>query len=315
MIMLGYNNITIISRKTTLPGEFISCRHYTDINSAFNDQNYDAAFICTPTALHVQELINVLRHKVKLVYLEKPVSNTLQKIGQVKELAATYDNRIVVGYDLRFDPGMQQVKQLLQEDSIGKVISVSVFVGQSLPQWRPYEDHRQGMSASKEKGGGVLLDLIHEVDYLYALFGDVEDVCCHLSNSGVLEIETEESADVLLKFINGISTTVHLDYLQQQLKRFAIITGTKGTITWNLAERYVHSINRNAEETEFNYKDFDRNDRFKKIVRTFLEGKNDERFASLDDGIKSLEIVVAAKHATKNNSLVKIADVRNNHAE
>jgi len=82
-----------------------------------------------------------------------------------------------------------------------------------------------------------------------------------------------------------------------------------------ISTNYLSAINRNAEETEFNYKDFDRNDRFKKIVRTFLEGKNDERFASLDDGIKSLEIVVAAKHATKNNSLVKIADVRNNHAE
>jgi predicted dehydrogenase len=98
---------------------------------------------------------------------------------------------------------MQKTKELLQSNAIGKIISVNAFVGQYLPQWRSYEDHRKGMSAKKETGGGVLLDLVHEFEYLYRLFGEVDSVTCYTTNTGALEIETEENADVLFKFKSG----------------------------------------------------------------------------------------------------------------
>jgi len=308
IIGLGYTNIAVVSSKKVLPAAFAGCKLYHEIDEALNAAAFDAAFICTPTALHTGQLIKILRHKIRLIYLEKPVSDSLHQIKEARNLASLYKSKIITGFDLHFDPGMIKLKEMLQQKIIGRIISVNAFVGQYLPLWRPYEDHRKGMSAKKETGGGVMLDLIHEFDYLYRLFGNVETVACNIINSGELEIETEECAGVLLRFENGISGLVHLDYWQQQLKRFAIITGTEGTITWNLAEKSVELITK-KETTVFSYNNFDRNNRFVHAVKSFLEEKDGALFSSFEDGVKSLEIVLAAKLAAEKNCLVKPADL------
>lgn len=296
IISLGYKNISVVSRKEQLPEAFTQLQHFKTLEEALAYSNYDTAIICTPTTQHANDMVSLLQHKTKLIYIEKPVSDSLHKLELINQLASSYKNKIIVGYDLHFDPGMEKAKELLQSNSIGKIVSVNAFVGQYLPQWRPYEDHRKGMSAKKETGGGVLLDLVHEFDYLYRLFGEVDSVVCHTSNTGVLEIETEESADVLLQFKSGITGTVHLDYWQQQLIRYAIITGTEGTITWNLAEKKVQLVTKNGAE-EFSFSNAERNDRFITAMKNFLEEKEDSRFSTLHDGIKSLEIALAAKRS------------------
>lgn len=305
ILALGYTDIAVVSSKKKLPELFDGCKLFKAIDEALNDSVYDAAFICTPTSLHTDQLIKILQHKIRLIYLEKPVSDSLKEIDEVRRLASLYQNKIITGYDLHFDPGMIKVKELLQKKLIGTTISVNAFVGQHLSQWRPYEDHRKGMSAKKETGGGVILDLIHEFDYLYRLFGNVETIACNMISSGELEIETEEAADVLLRFENGISGSIHLDYWQQHLKRFAIITGTAGTITWNLAEKFLELVTKTGK-TIVEYKEFQRNERFVLAVQSFLEEKNNSLFSSFEDGVKSLEIVLAAKQSAEEKRIVKL---------
>jgi predicted dehydrogenase len=296
LLSLGYKNIFIVSQREQLPQAFSTCLHFRNPEDALQHQTYDAAIICTATTEHASQLIQLLKHKINLIYVEKPISNSLEHIETIKQLANSYKNKIIVGFDLHFDPGMKKTKALLQSNAIGKIISVNAFVGQYLPQWRPYEDHRKGMSARKETGGGVLLDLIHEFEYLYRLFGEVDSVTCFTTNTGNLEIETEESADVLVKFKSGVTGTVHLDYWQQQLIRYAIITGTEGTITWNPAEKFVQYTNKKGTE-KFSFTNAERNDRFLNAMKNFLEDKDDDRFSTLQDGIKSLEMVLTAKRS------------------
>jgi predicted dehydrogenase len=296
LLSLGYKNISIVSRREQLTQTFSTCMHFRNLEDALQHQTYDAAIICTPTTQHAIQLIQLLKHKIKLIYVEKPISNSLEHTEIIKQLAGLYTNKLVVGFDLHFDPGMQKTKELLQSNAIGKIISVNAFVGQYLPQWRPYEDHREGMSAKKETGGGVLLDLIHDFEYLYRLFGEADSVTCFTTNTGIFEIETEESADVLLKFKSGVTGTLHLDYWQQQLIRYAIITGTEGTITWNPAEKFVQFTSKHGTE-KFSFANTERNDRFLTAMKNFLEAKDDDRFSTLQDGIKSLEMVLAAKRS------------------
>jgi predicted dehydrogenase len=162
------------------------------------------------------------------------------------------------------------------------------------------------MSAKKETGGGVMLDLIHEVDYLYWLLGDVESVACSYINTGELEIETEEAAEILLKFSGGTMATIHLDYWQPQLRRFCIFTGTKGTVNWDMAEQKVTVTNTQTQE-EFSYKAFSRNDKFISIVKTFLECPGDERLTNVHEAMQSLKIILAAKQAAENNCVVSLS--------
>jgi len=311
LLSLGYNNISVVTR-SHLPEELLHLTTYKTIAGALQNSIFDVAFICTPTALHIENLQLLLEKQIKNIYIEKPLSHTVENIKQVLDLASGYDNNIVVGYDLHFDPGVQKVYELLQAGTIGRVLSVNAFVGQYLPLWRPYEDHRTGMSAKKSTGGGVLLDIVHEFDYLYWLNGATETVAGLNTNSGTLEIETEEVAEVILKYANGSIGSVHLDYMQPSLVRYCIITGAKGSITCNMADKKVTWAMHNGDKGEFNYETFERNDRFKEIVKNFLENKGDYRLTSLQNALESLYIVEAAKYSSANNCMVNLQNFKTN---
>ena len=252
-----------------------------------------------------------MKYKVQNIYLEKPAAHDKGSLQYLKSLINKTQNRIVVGYDLHFDPGMQKIKELITSETTGKPVSINATVGQYLPDWRPQEDYTKGMSASISKGGGVMLDLIHEFDYLYWLMGTAKSIAGHYVHSGALNIQTEDVAEVLLKFENGIIGTIHLDYLQPQLVRNCTITCTSGTIFWDMGLSEVKWINRQKETNEFSYTGFERNERFKQIMQAFLEDKNDDRLTNLEQGLESLKMVLAAKHSSENNVFVNLKTFNN----
>ena len=177
---------------------------------------------------------------------------------------------------------------------------------QYLPDRRHNEDHKKGMSASIMKGGGVMLDLIHELDYLYNLFGRVHYITAQKINSGCLEIETEELAEILLKFKNGTLATVHLDYLQPALLRNCRLTGTQGSIVWNMAKTEVKWITLDKKEFIYTYNSFSRNERFKEILKTFLMDHNDDRLCSFEQATESLKMIIAAKKAAEERKYIDL---------
>jgi predicted dehydrogenase len=310
LLSLQYTRVSVVTGKP-LPTEFEALSAYTTIEEAFASERFNTAFICTPTAQHFTSLFMLLQHQVENIYVEKPLSNNMGQVAEVLKMAASYPNNIKVGYDLHFDPGIQQMRSLLQQNTIGKILAANAFVGQYLPHWRPYEDHRKGMSAKQETGGGVLLDIVHEFDYLRWLAGNVEAVACWHTNSGTLEIETEEVAEVLLKFGSGAIGTVHLDYWQPTLVRYCTFTGTKGSITANLAKSHVSWALHDGTTGEYNYSGFERNDRFKEIVRAFLENNTDDRLTTLNESLQSLLVVEAAKLSSATGNTVALCSIKN----
>lgn len=306
ILALGYNDLSVVSRSGTMPGEFAALPVFISVEDALSSSHYDAAIVCTPTSLHLASVKTLLQAKIPNIYIEKPVSHSLDGIEDLLALSRIYKNNIVVGFDLHFDPGIQKVKQLLATNAIGNVVSVNAQVGQYLPDWRPHEDYKKGMSARTETGGGVMLDLVHEFDYLIWLIGPVKTVACHYLNTGALQIETEDVCDVLLRFKSGATGTIHLDYLQQKLIRNCLITGSEGSIIWNLAESKVSWVNNKKRDEEYTYKGFERNKRFIEIMKSFLENKSDYRLTNLVQGFESLRVVMAAKYSSENNVFVEI---------
>ncbi len=307
LLSLGYDQLSVVSRSGVLQNEFSNLPVYTSISGALASNSFDVAIICSPTSNHSDDLRKLLDAKINKIYLEKPVSHSLEHMDELKELATTNGANITVGFDLHFDPGMQRVKHLITENTIGKVVSVNAVVGQYLPDWRPQQDYRIGMSAKKESGGGVMLDLIHEFDYLLWLMGSVDKISCQYSYTGALEIATEDVCDVLLRFKSRATGTIHLDYLQQKLVRNCMITGTEGSICWNLADRLVTWIDFSKNENQFSYENFDRNDRFIQIMKSFLQNESDERLTNFEQGIESLKLVIAAKYSSEHDVFVSPA--------
>ena len=98
---------------------------------------------------------------------------------------------LAIGYNLRFLSSLQKFKSILDDKIIGDVWSVRSEVGQFLPSWRPNSDYRKGVSAQYALGGGVLLELSHDIDYLRWIFGEVAWVQAVLAQQSDLEIDVE----------------------------------------------------------------------------------------------------------------------------
>ena len=196
------------------------------------------AVIATPPSLHVPLALDAARHGCHLL-IEKPLSDRLDGLDELAaELAA---RRLValIGCNFRFHPALRKIKTLLDEDAVGRIVSARAEFGQHLPDWHPGEDYRHGYSATTRLGGGVILDAIHELDYLDWLLGPVEEVACMTATPGTLDIDTEGVAVMLLRFASGTLGEAHLDYVQRTYTRRCELVGEQGTIRWDDTEGCV----------------------------------------------------------------------------
>jgi predicted dehydrogenase len=192
----------------------------------------DVIVIASPTALHISLALAAAERGAHL-FVEKPLASAWDGVERLIGLARQKELVSLVACNMRFHPGLVTVKRLLAEKAVGRIISARVEVGQYLPDWHPWEDYRQSYSARTDLGGGVILDAIHEIDYIRWLVGEVTGVFCLAGKLSGLEIDTEDSAALLLRFENGAIGEVHLDYVQRVYSRTCQIIGEEGTIHWD----------------------------------------------------------------------------------
>jgi predicted dehydrogenase len=89
-------------------------------------------------------------------------------------------------------------------------------------------------TAKRETGGGIILDASHELDYIRWLLGEVREVFCFAGKLSSLEVETEDTAEIVLRFENGAMAGVHLDFVQRAYSRRLIRSGYNFPLSSNL---------------------------------------------------------------------------------
>ena len=129
---------------------------------------------------------------------------------------------------------------MFKRKKIGQILHISVESGSYLPDWRPKQDYLKSVSARKELGGGVLLELSHELDYIRWLFGPIGSLTAVLHNSDTLGIEVEDGADIILKNTKGLPISVHLDFNSRSSRRRCIARCSEGDITWDAIQKKVN---------------------------------------------------------------------------
>ena len=216
------------------------------------------AIIASPASHHIDHAVPLLQ-KLVPVLIEKPLSNLLTKIQAYKTFLLSKMDIIDIAYNLRYLPSAVLIKQALQEQLIGKIYSVSIDVGQYLADWRPNIDYRKSVSAQSRLGGGALLELSHDLDYLVWLFGEVENVFCNAENTGAFDIDVEDNVSAILKMKNGILVNLHMDFLQRIPCRTCKMVGELGTLVWDVLNNEI--IIDKAEEKRILYAsaEYDRN--------------------------------------------------------
>lgn len=159
----------------------------------------DAVIVSNPTALHLDVAIPAASAGCHLL-IEKPVSHNLERLDELEAAVARGGGQVLVGYQFRFHPGLQEVKGLLEKSGIGRPVSACAQWGEYLPGWHPWEDYRQSYSARADLGGGVVLTVSHPFDYLRWLLGEVREVAAAVANLGGLVADVEDTAEAILGF-------------------------------------------------------------------------------------------------------------------
>lgn len=199
---------------------------YSDYEAVPND--YDAVFITNPTQLHLETLAR-FHSKGRHFFIEKPLC-TVAQLKNVKHDFFRKDSVYYVACPLRYTGVIQHIKRNIPVESVRSVRSIS---SSYLPDWRPGTDYRKTYSASRELGGGVSIDLIHEWDYLYYLFGAPSHVCNVIGKVSDLEIDSDDIALYIAKYPH-MTVELHLDYFGRVPIRKIELFTDKDTVVCDL---------------------------------------------------------------------------------
>jgi predicted dehydrogenase len=298
---------TKIKKIKKLENEY-DIKTYSNLTEAL-DQNPDAVLVTNPTSLHIQSALAAANHGCH-IFIEKPISDTLDRIDELMDIVHKKNLVVLIGCNMRFHPCLQFIKKLLKEERIGKVISARVQMGQYLPDWHPWEDYRKMYSAHRSLGGGIILDAIHELDYISWLLGDVTQVFSFSDKLSNLDIDTEDVAEILLRFKSGAIAEVHLDYIQRYPTRSCEIIGEEGTIILDIKDGNVkvYTSEKKRWEVFEQPKDYNMNQTYIDEMSHFInciKGK-EEPLINIMEGLKVLKIALGAKESAKIGKIIKI---------
>jgi predicted dehydrogenase len=226
--------------------------------------------------------------------IEKPLAVNAIEGRRVADAARRLDRRAFIACVMRFSPSLALVRAHLPE--LGKIHAVRAECRSYLPDWRPGRDHRAGYAADAAQGG-VLRDLIHEVDYSGWLFGFPKSATGFCANLGRLGIASEETAEISWRLPDGGGLTIGLDYLTRVPRRGLTADGEYGTLTWNaLAGTSTLTLAGKPPVVQAAVEDADA--RFRAQTAAFLaalDSKADERLTPLGDGLRALEVIDAVR--------------------
>lgn len=291
-------------------------------NGCFSSLEHAIAFapqlavIASPATFHLDAAQSLALAGVHLL-VEKPLSAKLDGVAQLLETCWEQKTVLLTGYNLRFLPSLQRFRELLNEHVIGKMLSVRCEIGQYLPSWRPDADYRQGVSARRELGGGALLELSHELDYLRWIFGEVEWVKATLNRQSSLEIDVEDSAHLILGFASAadghqLIGTVNLDFVRHDTTRLCTAIGANGSLRWNGLTGVVDLFEAGAK----NWREIFRHqqqpdDSYLAEWQHFLSciTAQETPLISGEDGFKVLQIIEASRQASESGRQVQVAAV------
>ena len=253
--------------------------------------------VATDTSRHVEDGLAAI-HRGLNVLIEKPLATNAQGARHLMAQAAAAHRNIYVGCVLRFSESLGAFRNLL--DRVGALHTVRVECQSYLPDWRPNRPYQETYSARAEDGG-VLRDLIHEIDYAGWLFGWPGTLQARVKNLGRLNIAAPELAELTWETSSGCVVSIALDYLSKPSRRRMRACGERGTIEWD-GIRDVVTVEVDGTPLREVKSTQTRDEMFLAQARAFINASGsspDPRLATGEDGVKALAVCDAAWRASE----------------
>ena len=248
-------------------------------------EDYDYFVIANETSKHYDTLVHLV-HSVenRKILVEKPLFCRYREFDPGK-------NEIYVAYNLRFHPLIEKMEDLLKDE---KILYASIHAGQYLPTWRPDRDYRSTYSASVQKGGGVLRDLSHELDYALMLFGEITRISALDEKASSLAIDADDLYTAIGKSEKGTTLNITLDYISKTPIRRIVIHTDRITLEADLVASTMRVWNESGD-TESIQESVERNDTYRKMHEALLFG-DANRVCSLKEGLATMRLIENTSH-------------------
>lgn len=239
---------------------------YKELEVVNNINQYDYFVIASETNKHFEQLKYLEESiKNKIIFCEKPIFPLKQKL-EIK------NNKVFVGYVLRFHPLLEKLNEFIKNE---KIILVNAKCGQYLPSWRPNTDYKNCYSAKKDEGGGVLLDLSHEIDYVQWLCGQINEIKSYQVKISDLEINSDDLTMLIGKTSKNILVNISIDYISKNTHRRLFVETFEHTYELDFISNKLIKKNKTGLEEIYSFSNLERNYMFEKMhLDIFNQQKN-----------------------------------------
>ena len=282
----------------------IGAEEFLGFSDALKSFKPNTVLICSPTGLHVQQAIEAANAGCH-IFTEKPLSHSLDGVDELEEIVSDRNLITMVACNMRFHPGPKKIKELIDQGAIGDVIAARIRAGSYLPRWRRKVPYLESYSTDPNQGG-VLLDLVHEIDLALWYFGHASIEHAAVLPATSIKAAVDGLAELLLKHESGTLSNLHLSFIQHTWRRGCEIIGSEGAIEWELRmapgmpspeEAKVELYGNDGNLVEAFPAESDRDQAYRDELRHFLESvtQGKQTSAPLSDGKESLTIALNAR--------------------
>lgn len=251
---------------------------------SIQNEEFSFAIISNPSHMHKETINKLIKYNIPL-FIEKPVHSSVDLSEQIDKIKKA-GIKTYVACNLRFLDSIKYFKSRCGNPNSKRINEINVYCGSYLPEWRPATDFRKHYSVNPEAGGGVHLDLIHEIDYIYWIFGKPDNVRRYFSNKSSLNINSIDYANFLLEY-KDFTVNIILNYYRRDPKRsLEVIFDNE---TW-----FIDLINNNIKNSiEILFESNQRIiDTYKDQMVYFINTINNDvkPFNTINDGYETLKI-------------------------
>lgn len=211
--------------------------------------NPDIILLSNPSSMRIKFLNHFFD---KILFIEKPIFSTPLNKNTSLYRNLTASKNLHVGYNLLFDDSLQYLKKIIINKKFGDILYLNSIVGQNLSYWRDF-NYKNSVSAHKKLGGGVLLELSHEINFLIEFFPDIKIEYARFGKLSNLLVNVEDFSQIFFKSKNT-NIFLHLDFFRHDFSReIEFITNTS-TIKWNYNDGTVNVYDQKISEFKTIYK-------------------------------------------------------------
>jgi predicted dehydrogenase len=318
---LGIENLCVFDSnkdKSLEISDKYSVKSFLDLDSALQSKP-TFSVISTFPETHLK-IANLCIKNDSNVLIEKPISSKIQGISNMLNNAKTKKLKVAVGYNFRFDKGLNNLRNQINNNIIGRPISILIKFGYNIQFWRPGLNFKNHYIL--KEGGGIILDDSHEYDYLRWLLKDkIDSMFCQTSNRSKIKTKTESFATMTLKSKTGILANINIDYLRPKYERGCYIIGEKGSLKWDY--KMIKSSKKNynqkanskvtlqilSKPSKIIFENQVKiNDMYILEIKDFIDSivKDKEPHVNGFEGLETLKVGLAALKSSKTNRVVML---------